>query len=216
MLHYLIDAYNLIHQDNTLKNILLRNSNEQAAEKLFQLMSGFANDNPKKKFTLIFDGSPFDIHSPFENVYIEGSGKFKADDIIKSYISSAVNAKNYIVITSDREIINFAKQYYAGYYLSEQFILELRMASTKSADEEELEIYKTTQKEEIQPKDLLLKYFNENPLDPETLDEIESKPKKSQQQSNIPVKTKVKPKVIQYEEKQLSDEDLNKLLNHFG
>jgi predicted RNA-binding protein with PIN domain len=214
MIHYLIDAYNLIHQDKNLKFILENDSNELAAEKLFQLMSGFAINNPKKKFTLIFDGSPFDIHSPFENVYIEGSGKFKADDIIKSYISSAVNPKKYIVITSDREIISFAKQYYSEYYLAEQFILELRMANSQSLEEKELEIFKISQKDDIQPKDLLLKYFNENPLDPETLEEIQVSKKIKKEDLKKDKAEKVKP--ILYEDKTLSDEDLIKLLDHFS
>ena len=211
MLHYLIDAYNLIYADAELKNILEYQSAEKAAEELFSLLSKFAYHNNKKKFTLIFDGSPYDIHSPFDNVYIEGSGKYKADDIIKQYVSSAVNAKNYIVVTSDREIISFGKQYFAEYYLSEQFILELRMFNKSTINEEELNIYKKNDKEEFRAKDLLLKYFNENPIDPDTLEEIEV-PKKEKVSEN-----KSKREVIQtYQEKELSNEELSKLLDHFS
>lgn len=215
MLHYLIDAYNLIHQDKDLEYELVNVSAESAAEKLFQMLSKFAAYHNKKKFTLIFDGIPFDIHSPFQNVYIEGSGRFIADDIIKGYISSAVNAKNYIVVSSDKEIINFAKLHLAEYYLSEQFILELRMFNNTSVDDLELDIYNTTQKDEFQAKDLLLKYFNENPLDPNTLEEVENTKPVKDKKINTPSKKKIK-QIEMVEEDDLNDDDLKKLIDFYS
>lgn len=214
MIHYLIDAYNLIHQDPEL-TFELNKSPKEAAEKLFQMLAKFASHHSKKKFTLVFDGEPFDIHSPFENVYIEGSGRHKADDIIKGYISVAVNAKNYVVISSDKEILSFAKMYFAEYYLSEQFILELRMFNKSSFDERELDIYNNIQKDETKPKDLLLKYFNENPLDPNTLEEIQSEKEVQKNETKKESKIKVsKPKEIK--EKELDNDELMKLINHFS
>lgn len=215
MLHYLIDAYNLIHQDKDLEYELQNVSAESAAEKVFQLLSKFAAYHSKKKFTLVFDGTPFDIHSPFQNVYIEGSGRFIADDIIKGYISSAVNAKNYIVVSSDKEIINFAKLHLAEYYLSEQFILELRMFNNTSVDDLELGIYKTVQKDEFQAKDLLLKYFNENPLDPNTFEEVENIKPIKDKKVNTPSNKKIK-QIEMVEEDDLNDDDLKKLIDFYS
>jgi len=215
MLHYLIDAYNLIHQDKDLEYELQNVSAESAAEKLFQMLSKFAAHHSKKKFTLVFDGTPFDIHSPFQNVYIEGSGRLIADDIIKGYISSAVNAKNYIVVSSDKEIINFAKSHFSEYYLSEQFILELRMFNNTSSDDLELGIYKTVQKDEFQAKDLLLKYFNENPLDPNTFEEVESIKPVKDKKVNTPSDKKIK-QIEMVEEDDLNDDDLKKLIDFYS
>lgn len=214
MKHYLIDAYNLIHQDSDLL-FSLNNSPSIASEKLFKLLAKFAFHNHKKKFTLIFDGDPFDIHSPFANVYIEGSGKLKADDIIKSYISSAVNSNDYIIVSSDREILSYAKLYSTDYYLSEQFILELRMFNKSNVNEEELEIYNNIQKDETKPTDLLLKYFNDNPLNPDTFEEIIPILNNSSKLEEKPKATK--PQINKKEaEKDLSNDELMKLINHFS
>lgn len=217
MIHYLIDAYNLINQDTEL-SFQLSKSPVNAAESLFKLLAKFASHHSKNKFTLIFDGDPFDIHSPFENVYIEGSGKHTADDIIKGYISVAVNAKNYIVVSSDREILSFAKLHYSDYFLSEQFILELRMFNNSSLDESELDIYKNFQKDETKPTDLLLKYFNDNPIDPNTLEEVKSnniQPKNIENKVEKS-KTETKKQTKMIEEKDLSNDELMKLINHFS
>jgi len=215
MKHYLIDAYNLIHQDKDLEYELEHVSAESSAESLFKMLSSFAAHHNRKKFTLVFDGSPYDIHSPFENVFIEGSGKFKADDIIKGYISSAVNAKDYVVISSDKEIITFAKMHFAEYYLSEQFILELRMFNNNTLDDYENDIFKTVQKDEFQAKDLLLKYFNENPLDPSTLEEVENIKQIKDKKVNTPPNKKIK-QIEMVEEDEIDDEDLKKLIDFYS
>ncbi len=214
MRHYLIDAYNLIYQDSDLL-FSLNSSPKLASEKLFKLLAKFAYHNEKKKFTLIFDGDPFDIHSPFVNVYVEGSGKLKADDIIKSYISNAVNSKDYVIVSSDREILSYAKLYSSDYYLSEQFILELRMFNKSNVIEQELEIYNNIQKDETKPTDLLLKYFNDNPINPDTFEEIIPTLNISPilEEKSDDAKPQIKKKE---DERNLSNDELMKLINHFS
>ena len=216
MIHYLIDAYNLIHQDKDLARELSK-SPKDAAEKLFVMLAKFANYHSKKKFTLIFDGEPYDIHSPIDNLYIEGSGRLKADDIIKSYIQVAVNPKYYIVVSSDKEIINFAHLHSASYFLSEQFILELKMFNSKSIEETEFEVFNETQKNIKKEADPLLKFFNDNPLDPNTFEEIkhiDSLTQTSIQKKESPSKEKSKNELSA--ENEVSEEALMKLIKHFS
>ena len=108
--HYIIDGYNLIHAIPSLKK-LLQHDAFQAREQLAFLVSRLTF---KRKFrcTIVFDGvKPAGIKSPLSHspVHIVFSSPLTADDKIKSLIEFSKSRTSLVIITSDREILNFAK-----------------------------------------------------------------------------------------------------------
>jgi predicted RNA-binding protein with PIN domain len=107
--HYIIDGYNLIHAIPTLKKLLLRD----AAQAREQLIEHVARLTHRKKFrgTIVFDGAkPAEefaaSRAPIHVVY---AAPQTADDKIKSLIEHAPNRAWLVIISSDHEILNFAR-----------------------------------------------------------------------------------------------------------
>jgi predicted RNA-binding protein with PIN domain len=108
--HYIIDGYNLIHAIPSLKKLLQADA-FQAREQLAFLVSRLTF---KRKFrcTIVFDGmKPSDIqlqssHSPIHIVF---SSPVTADDKIKSMITQSKNRTSLVIISSDHEILDYAK-----------------------------------------------------------------------------------------------------------
>ena len=120
--HYIIDGYNLIHAIPSLKKLLTHDA-FQAREQLAYLISRLTY---KKKFrcTIVFDGvkppppHPSPAHSP---VHIVFSSPLSADAKIKSMIEQSKNRSQLVIISSDREIQNFAKICSAETHASKYF-----------------------------------------------------------------------------------------------
>ena len=108
--HYIVDGYNLIHAIPTLKK-LLEHDGFQAREQLVFLVSRLTF---KRKFrcTIVFDGvkphepHPSPTHSP---VHIVFSSPLSADAKIKSMIDLSKNRTLLVIVSSDREILDYAK-----------------------------------------------------------------------------------------------------------
>jgi predicted RNA-binding protein with PIN domain len=108
--HYIVDGYNLIHAIPTLKK-LLAHDGFQAREQLVYVISRLTF---KRKFrcTIVFDGAkplephPLPTHSP---VHIVFSSPLSADAKIKSMIGLSKNRTLLVIISSDREILDYAK-----------------------------------------------------------------------------------------------------------
>ena len=108
--HYIIDGYNIIHAIPTLKKLLAQDGFE-ARERLVFLVSRLTY---KRKFrcTIVFDGAkphephPSPSHSP---VHIVFASPISADAKIKSMIDLSKNRTLLVIISSDREILDYAK-----------------------------------------------------------------------------------------------------------
>ncbi len=108
--HYIIDGYNLIHAIPTLKK-LLQHDGFEAREQLVFLISRLTF---KRKFrcTIVFDGAkPHEPHPPPTNspVHIVFSSPLSADAKIKSMIELSKNRALLVIVSSDREILDYAK-----------------------------------------------------------------------------------------------------------
>jgi len=109
-LHYIIDGYNLIHAIPSLKKTLAHNG-ETARELLIHSVAQLTH---RKKFrcSIVFDGvvpqntSKQSSHAP---VHVIFSSPLSADAKIKHMIEHSKNRTLLVVISSDREIVNFAK-----------------------------------------------------------------------------------------------------------
>jgi len=120
--HYIIDGYNLIHAIPSLKKTLAHNG-ETARELLIHSISQLTH---RKKFrcTIVFDGvipsnSPKQsAHAP---VHVIFSSPINADTKIKQMIEHSKNRSLLVIISSDREILNFAKVCSCQTYSSNYF-----------------------------------------------------------------------------------------------
>ena len=136
MKHYIIDGNNLIGKINSIHKIQQKN-NQYGREKV-----GFIIDNyfhkKNEKVTIHFDGFK-NIPIKLNNAKIVYSDSKSADEKIKKQIESANNRKNLVVVTSDNNIIEFARVCSCFTMKSEEF---LRMIEPKEVDEEKNEIDK--------------------------------------------------------------------------
>ncbi|HTR82814.1 MAG TPA: NYN domain-containing protein [Bacteroidota bacterium] len=108
--HYIIDGYNLMHAIPSLKK-LLAHDGFQAREQLVDLVARMTFRR-KIRCTVVYDGvKPHDqrtsqTHSPVHVMY---ASPLSADAKIKSMIEQSKNRTLLVIISSDREITDFAK-----------------------------------------------------------------------------------------------------------
>ncbi len=146
---YIIDGYNLIHKSVKLKKVFLENP-QLARELLVSNLSDFFTMR-KDKCIVVFDGNlniPSALSTPKVRV-IFSTPPDKADDEIKKIIMSKdINErKNFIVVSSDNEIINCAKACGAGRISSEEFLKILNSRDESFKHDEEKPIVKLTEEE---------------------------------------------------------------------
>ena len=118
MEHYIIDGNNLIGKVESLYKLQKKNKQLSREKTAFLIDNYFIQKN--RKGTLHFDG--------FENVPIKVnklriiySGKATADEKIKEEIEKSTNRSSLIIISSDHNIIEFAKVCRCRSILSEIF-----------------------------------------------------------------------------------------------
>jgi predicted RNA-binding protein with PIN domain len=108
--HVIIDGYNVIHAVPSLHKTLLHDA--QTAREL--LIHSTAQLTHKRKFrcTIVFDGSDpvgtakQSIHAPVHVIY---SFPVSADVKIRQMIGQSKHPSKLVIVSSDREIISFAK-----------------------------------------------------------------------------------------------------------
>lgn len=146
---YIIDGYNLIHKSTKLREIFFKNS-QLARETLVSLLSEFFSKN-KGKCILVFDGGTNlqnTLSTPKVRVLFS-TPPHKADDEIKKIILSKDirDRSNFIVVSSDNEIINCVKACGAKRISSEEFLQTLNAQGQKLRDQDEKPFVKLTPEE---------------------------------------------------------------------
>ena len=118
----IIDAYNLIHRSSDLKKIL-RSNLEQAREQLLNKLIAFKKGK-KIKITVVFDGSqvgqPSNLQRSGLQIHYSVPPR-NADEVIKILIQKKKNPRNLTVISSDNEVLGFARTSRANVMKSEDF-----------------------------------------------------------------------------------------------
>ena len=108
--HFIIDGYNVIHAIPSLKK-LLAHDGSQAREQFGYLVSRLTY-RKKIRCTIVFDGvrppdnHPSSSHSPVHIVY---SSPQSADAKIKTMIDLSKNRSLLVIVSSDREILDYAR-----------------------------------------------------------------------------------------------------------
>uniref|UniRef100_A0A7V2ZKS5 RNA-binding protein n=1 Tax=Ignavibacterium album TaxID=591197 RepID=A0A7V2ZKS5_9BACT len=131
MIHYIIDGNNLIGKIVSLKNLP---DKQIAREKLALMLERFFAGK-KLKVSLHFDG--------YENEPIRISGiKIKyslnrsADEMIKEEIEKIKNQKSVFVVSSDLEILSYAKVCGCNVLKSEEFYHQMLIQDNKNKEDE--------------------------------------------------------------------------------
>lgn len=110
MQHFIIDGYNVIHAVPSLKKTLLHDA--ESARELLIYSVGQLTHQKKFRASIIFDGIAPDhstkqsAHAP---VHVVFSFPHSADTAMKRMIERSKNSNLLTIVTSDREIMRFAK-----------------------------------------------------------------------------------------------------------
>lgn len=105
---YIVDGYNLIKQTPVLSS---RNLEEGRGDLIQLIKKDSLTGSPRNEVTIVFDGRE-DVTSPrtekvFNIIFACGS----ADERIKKIIISSSNRARIILVTNDKELIFFARNY---------------------------------------------------------------------------------------------------------
>lgn len=123
MIHYLIDAYNVI---GVLNDISLSDKNKE--ERFIEKITRFLEFNKKSKATLIFDGKrPLERfqtkYSINQTGVIFSACDESADDVIIDYIEKHYLDLHLVTVSSDRKIRNICEKNKVKCMLSKEFVL---------------------------------------------------------------------------------------------
>jgi predicted RNA-binding protein with PIN domain len=132
MINYIIDGNNLIGKIKTLMN-LQRKDKQTSREKLVFMLDRYFKD--KKNFiTVHFDGHPNEkINSPkMKIIYSENQ---TADEKIKVQIEHSTSRKKTVVVSSDSNIIEFARVCGCNVISSDEFAKSMKKINRKDDEE---------------------------------------------------------------------------------
>ncbi|MEK7818415.1 MAG: NYN domain-containing protein [Bacteroidota bacterium] len=156
MIHYLIDGYNLIYINESLKKHLLNNA-QQARERFVEMISDFVGAK-NIRTTIVFDGVESvdkNRHKPRPHIRVIYSHHHKADSEIKNLIDASKNQSKLIIVSNDNEIQNYAKVSGAKFIRAQEFFTKIKSRSGKKEFVKNSEITKG----EVE---YWLKIFNKN------------------------------------------------------
>lgn len=137
---YIIDAYNLMHQIPEMK-AMLSTQLEAARENLLRDLQ-LVKHKMNADFTVVFDGAQSITrrdNSGFAMKVLYSSKQEKADALIKRMIETA-NKQNTIIVSSDREITDYARLYAIQFMPSHQFIQEMQTFPEKKFDKSDIKL----------------------------------------------------------------------------
>lgn len=135
MIKYIIDGNNLIGKIKFLQK-LQKSDKQEAREKLAYLIDNYFI---KKNFkvSLHFDGHPnLPINTSIAKIIY--SFDTEADEKIKDEISSQKNSRNVVVVTSDKNLKEFAKVCSCSVIPSEEFASSITRQAHQNEEEERI------------------------------------------------------------------------------
>jgi len=132
----LIDAFNLIYKFPDLEELMYNNQLFEARQGLIKKISLYHQHRKKKEqIKIIIDGKkkPSDATKKenISNLEIFYSHDYSADFLIKNMIQKGLNPKMITVVTSDKDILKFAKSFKTKMIKSEKFSDLVNLAIAK-------------------------------------------------------------------------------------
>ena len=132
-MNYLIDGHNLIAH---MPDITLGEENDEA--KLVNRLAGFASRRKVKRCTVIFDnglpGGESTLSKHSVRVVFAASHHTNADSLIKRRLSKLNNAKDWTVVSSDRDILSTAQRYNVNSLRAGEFVALMRRQERPQVD----------------------------------------------------------------------------------
>ncbi len=123
-MHYLIDGHNLIGR---LPDIQLSDADDEI--RLVLRLKGWVAEQPQRQVTVVFDGGvtggiSHRLSTKAITVVFAPPGK-TADDLLIQRLSSLRNPANYMLVSSDRRILDAARVARIKHLKSEEFIAQM-------------------------------------------------------------------------------------------
>jgi predicted RNA-binding protein with PIN domain len=134
MRHFIIDGNNLIGKISSLHK-LQQKDKQSSREKLAFILESYFRGKPNNKVSLHLDGFPGQSIK-VQNIKIIYSGKKTADDEIKSQIEHDKNPRTIIVISSDRNLKDFASVCRCDWISSEDFAKDIMNRSPEDEEKQ--------------------------------------------------------------------------------
>lgn len=150
----LIDGFNLIYKFVELEELMYQNRLSDARKGLLNKLKEY-KDITKLKIRVVFDGKKeiaLDLKSEkVKGIDVYYSLEYSADFLIKQFVKKDINPKMITVVSSDKDIINYAARFKAKTKTSEEFFKHINETIEKSvkASEPEKEINPVVSEEEI-------------------------------------------------------------------
>ena len=144
---YLIDGLNLVYKFPELEGLMYEDRLNDARDGLVNILADFARRGQDEEIIVFFDGRKnSDDWTPEEfvkKVQIYYSLEDSADEVIMGFIRQYDKLSELRLVTSDKEILSFARQFRVNYTKSEAFaeeiIKRLDEIQDEPADEDEKE-----------------------------------------------------------------------------
>ncbi len=108
--HYIIDGYNLLHEILPLKKLLSHDA-VAAREQLIDMIARLTMKR-KLRCTIVFDGAkPHAGNFPASNtpIHVVHAFPVSADEKIREMIEKSKSRTSLVIVSSDHEILNFAR-----------------------------------------------------------------------------------------------------------
>ncbi|EPG67720.1 YacP-like NYN domain protein [Leptospira wolffii serovar Khorat str. Khorat-H2] len=149
-----IDGFNLIYKFPELEEFMYSNRLRDARVGLLRILESYSKKIKSPKIHVFFDGKKEKGNDTRKDAYGDLQVYFsldeKADELIKEYIKFSPRPADLFVVTSDQEILIFAKRLGAKTILSEEFAEKVEKAFSEKPKIEEKD-----SKEKLSPSELL-------------------------------------------------------------
>ncbi|HMV77659.1 MAG TPA: NYN domain-containing protein [Leptospiraceae bacterium] len=121
----LIDGFNLIYKFPDLEGLMYESRLNLARQGLLQILHRYSGAKKNTNILVVFDGKK-DVGSPVEketfgDIRVYYSHDLTADHCIKSVIRNDRVPANIYVVSSDKEILRYAKNHGCKFFTSEEF-----------------------------------------------------------------------------------------------
>lgn len=121
MKSFIIDGTNILHKDSSLRS-KLKSDYLSACAGLVNMIKAYHNKYHSFKFYIFFDGTVDNAWTNPSGISVVFSDNKSADDLIKQHIKLFCDRKNITLVSSDHELMNFARIHSIDIIKSEDFL----------------------------------------------------------------------------------------------
>ncbi len=118
---FIIDGSNVLHKDSDLRQ-KMRKDYSIACNSLINRIKAYRSKYPTFKFVIFFDGVSNNKIENSTGINIFFSLVESADKLITSFIDKLANKNNTSLVSSDTELINYARIHSIDIILSDEFL----------------------------------------------------------------------------------------------